>query len=546
MINPDGTTLTYTQGPKAQALAAGQTLTETYTYTVSDIGSAPHVHGLRGLLTGAGHTATQTITITVTGVNDPPDAFDDTATVGEDALETTIDVLTNDKDADTNPTPDTLTVTAVDSIALRYGAAAVSTTGVVTYTPDNRADAIAAGATGTDTFTYTLSDGHGGTDTATVTVTITGANDAPVLANQNQVLNIRESATGAVPVSVTDVDAGDTYTISVTQGSRGAVEVAGNTVTYVPSAATQAALLAGQTMTDTFTYTVTDTGRATATATVSVVITGEGSTGVLSTGEWVPVDVWLDGDRGVIRNEDGTLTEIGYSADDGWTVGAGVDYGFDAGDLALDGRVVWAEVEADDFDDGTIAVVNLDTGEVERVTDSIGAAYQFGEVTDVAVDRRVETAEVVYAVDSRGTVYEIDAQTRQVVRSAETLSFEFRTDASVTADAAAASASPKLAVAPGSKTVYVANGNRISVVQKRQAVSAARLVGEGDEPGAETEQLVHEADLDITLGAGDEITAIEVGADGTLYATVVSTNASASAVSGARLVRRLEHPNPVA
>ncbi len=518
-VSADGTSVTYTPDARADVLAAGETVEDTFTYTVSDASSPSHLHGVFGFFS-RGHTDTATVTVTLTGTNDAPTAVGGVANVNEDQVLTGTLPLGADVDGDA--------LTYVLSSGARNGTVTItdSTAGTYTYTPNGNFN-------GTDSFTFVTNDGATNSVAATVTITVAAVNDPPVVQGSST-LSVRETETGRIPVSVTDPDAGDTYSITVTQGGKGAVAVDGNTVTYTPSAATQAALLAGQTVTDTYTYTVTDTGRAAVTTTVSVTITGEGSTGSLSTGEQAPVDLWLDGDRAIVRNEDGTLTDIEYSPDDGWTVDAGLDYGFRAGDLALDGGLVYAEVEADDFDDGTIAVVNLDTGEVERVTDGIGAAYQFGEVTDVAVDRRVETAEVVYAVDSSGTVYEIDSQTRQVVGSAETRSFEFRTDASVTADAAAVGASPKLAVAQGSKTVYVADGNRISVVQKR-TVRTAQLVGEGE--AAETEQLVHEADLDITLGAGDEITAIEVGADGTLYATVVSTNASASAVSGARLVR---------
>jgi hypothetical protein len=292
-------------------------------------------------------------------------------------------------------------------------------------------------------------------------------------------------------------------------------------------------VLAGQSVVDRFTYTVTDSKGAAVTTTVSATINGAGSTGVISTGEWAPVDVEFDeeGDWGIIRNADGTLTEVEYDQDDGWTVGAGVDYGFGAGDLALDGRVVWAEVEADDSeDDGTLAVVDLESGDIDRVRDvNTGLTYHFGDVTDVAVDRRVQgQADVLYAVDRDGAVYEIDSARREVVSRTDTRVVFFRADASAAADV---NTSPKLAVAPGSRTVYVANGNRISVV-KRQTVRAARSA-EGVEAAAATDQLVHRADLDITLGDTDEITALEVGADGTLYATVVSADATA----GARLVR---------
>jgi hypothetical protein len=77
----------------------------------------------------------------------------------------TIDVLTNDRDAD----GDDLSVDLVDTPA--NGSVGVGENGLLTYTP-------AAGFTGRDAFTYSLSDGQGGTDTATVALDVVerGAN----------------------------------------------------------------------------------------------------------------------------------------------------------------------------------------------------------------------------------------------------------------------------------------------------------------------------------------------------------------------------------
>ena len=135
------------------APAAGFVGTETFTYTISD---------------GNGGSDTATVTVQVGNVNDPPVAVDDTATVLEDAAATTINVLTNDTDAD----GDTLTVTAVGATN-HGGTVAIATDGKsVLYTPF-------ANFNGTETFTYTVSDGNGGSDTATVTVTVSPVNDVP-------------------------------------------------------------------------------------------------------------------------------------------------------------------------------------------------------------------------------------------------------------------------------------------------------------------------------------------------------------------------------
>ena len=97
--------------------------------------------------------------------NTSPTATDDTATIAEDAVATTIAVLTNDSDTD----GDTLTIASVTQGS--NGAVVITNNGAdLTYQPN-------ANFNGADSFSYTISDGNGGTDTATVTVTVTPVND---------------------------------------------------------------------------------------------------------------------------------------------------------------------------------------------------------------------------------------------------------------------------------------------------------------------------------------------------------------------------------
>ena len=67
-----------------QALGVGETLTQSFNYTISD---------------GNGGTSTSTLTITITGTNDGPVANADAATIAEDTVApVTGNVLTNDTD----------------------------------------------------------------------------------------------------------------------------------------------------------------------------------------------------------------------------------------------------------------------------------------------------------------------------------------------------------------------------------------------------------------------------------------------------------------
>ena len=140
-VNGDGSFSYDPTGAAAlQALAAGESLNDTFSYTVSD---------------GNGGTDTGVVTIQVTGVNDAPAAQDDTASTLKDTP-VTINVLANDSDVDAS---DTLNITAVTQGAL--GTTAVNGSGIL-YTPN-------AGVEGDDSFTYTISDG---TVTATARVTV--------------------------------------------------------------------------------------------------------------------------------------------------------------------------------------------------------------------------------------------------------------------------------------------------------------------------------------------------------------------------------------
>ena len=135
-------------------------------------------------------TAGGVLTITVTPVNDAPVAVSDTATINEDAPETTIDVISNDTDADVT---DTLSITAVTA---DIGSASVEGN-QVKYTPALNSEGVA-------TLTYTLSDGTDDVQ-GNLTITITPINDAPEALNQT--FSIGENATdGEVVGSITASD----------------------------------------------------------------------------------------------------------------------------------------------------------------------------------------------------------------------------------------------------------------------------------------------------------------------------------------------------
>lgn len=230
-INEDGT-VKYT--PKTDWLAEGETLTDTYQYTVT---------------TAAGNTETATVTITITGTNEEPLLADDVRYVTEDAPDTntglphgssfdnddtskvTGNILDNDSDPDQN---DTLTVTKIEfsdgttvnvggTIDGKYGSLKVNGDGTYTYTLNdgtngdkaNNVQQLMADEKATDEFTVSVTDGHT-TKTETVTIHITGTNDKPEITKVDGVDSDEHGFTEGDTLSqdgtltVTDIDVKDT------------------------------------------------------------------------------------------------------------------------------------------------------------------------------------------------------------------------------------------------------------------------------------------------------------------------------------------------
>ena len=179
-------------------------------------------------------------------------------------------------------------------------------TALWTYTLDNAdpdTNALTQGQVVTDAFTYTITDANGATSSAPLTITITGTNDAPVaVADGNAGDAVTESgvnpgdtpfagdpsATGNVLTNDTDVDSGDTRTVTAVNGSApnvgqplvglyGTLTLAADgTWTYALDNADPDtdALAQGQVATDAFTYTMTDANGATSSTTLTITITG--------------------------------------------------------------------------------------------------------------------------------------------------------------------------------------------------------------------------------------------------------------------------------
>jgi VCBS repeat-containing protein len=316
-INANGT-YTYVvdpADPAVVALTSGATLTDVFTYCVSD---------------GKGGFDKTTLTITITGPNSAPDALPDTNSTIAGATTPAIgNVLGGIGKAptdvtDTDPENDPLTVCGVlagnssstptgnvgSPVIGTYGTVTINANGTYSYQVDNSNPLVAnlpVGSTLTDVFSYCATDSKSGTDKTTLTITITGSkpvNDPPVAKpdGNSTTADSKTPTTGNViggpgkaPTDVTDTDpnndplavcgivAGNSASVPSTGvgspivGTFGTVTLnADGTYSYQVDRTNQTvlALQQGQTVSDVFTYCLTDGKGGFDKTTLTITITG--------------------------------------------------------------------------------------------------------------------------------------------------------------------------------------------------------------------------------------------------------------------------------
>ena len=226
-----------TADPAVQALADGQTVTDSFTYTVAD---------------GDGLTAAATVQVTITGGNDGPvaTAIADRATEVEAAF--VYDAAGHFSDPDAG---DTLSYAVEGPAWLSIDPA----TGRLSGTPGEDAE-------GTTTVTVTATDGSGVPVAASFQLTVTDDGDGPVAVADTAAGTEDTALTGNVMTN----DTGDGLSVvagTVATAAGGSVTLAANgDFTYTPPAD-----FAG---TDSFSYTLSD-GDDTATATVTLTVAAD-------------------------------------------------------------------------------------------------------------------------------------------------------------------------------------------------------------------------------------------------------------------------------
>jgi VCBS repeat-containing protein len=201
--------LVFDIGNRYQYLAQGETLTDTFSYSIADT---------------AGAISSTRVEMTIAGRNDAPVAAADIAWVQEDLVPTaTGNVLNNDGDVDQG------TVLSVADAGHRtgsYGSLALAVDGTYAYTTDTASSAVQSlGRTArvVEQFAYTATDGMAGAG-ATLEVTLAGTNDAPIVVKPLTDVDIRRDKDFCLRIpadSFFDIDQGDAldFTATLSDGS---------------------------------------------------------------------------------------------------------------------------------------------------------------------------------------------------------------------------------------------------------------------------------------------------------------------------------------
>ncbi|MFK7836307.1 MAG: VCBS domain-containing protein [Sulfitobacter sp.] len=240
----------------ADALNDGETRTEQFTATVTDVASA---------------SADQIITVTITGSNDAPTLSAGVMAANENGGTVTLDLTTLGGDVDAED----------DAASLTYSlntppAEASLTDETLSFDPSGF-QSLAAGQTQQVTVSVTAEDAQGATATNDVVVTVTGVNDDPTLAAGT--LAALEDG-GAVTLDLSTLGAdlddgqdGSTLTYALQAPVDGA-SVSGSTLTFTPPFALQS-LTAGETTDISVNIVANDGAGGSVVGTVVVTVTGQ-------------------------------------------------------------------------------------------------------------------------------------------------------------------------------------------------------------------------------------------------------------------------------
>lgn len=218
--------------PATQALAEGQTVTEVFTYTVSDPNGA---------------TSDASISVDVTGTNDAPEPARISVHVTEGTGVQQIDLLAGATDAEVDP----IHVTVAQDLP----AVSLDPTGryLLVDTDSDFYNGLRQGAVATFGVRYEIADSHGAATQSIAEIFLDGSNDAPIVwaaGPSNILIEPGEHPHIAVPgivdsyafMQVVEYDGGDTVTLDLVDhngagaltlgGAYGSVTLDGTTLHY--------------------------------------------------------------------------------------------------------------------------------------------------------------------------------------------------------------------------------------------------------------------------------------------------------------------------
>ncbi len=251
--------VTYNPNGQFEALAEGETTTDSFIYTLSD--------GTTSVM--------QTVTITITGANDAPVVSDISAAASEDGAAVSAAFVGDDIDSDDNGTTLNYQITSAPA----EGAVNNNLDGSFDFDPGADFQDLALGETRDVSFTYSATDSHGAvSNTGTVTVTVTGTNDAPEVSDISTAAS-EDGAAVTVAFVGDDIDSDDSgasLSYQITSApAEGAVSNNGDgSFDFDPGADFQDLAL-GETRDVSFTYDATDShGAVSNSGTVTVTVTG--------------------------------------------------------------------------------------------------------------------------------------------------------------------------------------------------------------------------------------------------------------------------------
>ncbi|MBN3861189.1 type I secretion C-terminal target domain-containing protein [Pseudomonas frederiksbergensis] len=233
-VGYDAATLSTAFKAQLQALAAGASLTDSFTYairlgngTLSWATAQVQFAGMNDSVTMSIGMQAGTVTEDAATTPSPTDSLSST-----DSLSATGTIAFSDVDLSDTHTASFVAAggnaTALGTFVLApVTEAANAADGTVswTYTIDNAAaQSLAQGQTASETYVVTISDGHGSLTTQNVFITITGTNDQVQITSGVQAGDAKEdsgdyAASGSI--TFTDVDLIDTHSVTVTPGASG-------------------------------------------------------------------------------------------------------------------------------------------------------------------------------------------------------------------------------------------------------------------------------------------------------------------------------------